>query len=418
MLALAVLNDHPANVPSVSLSDSELAAVVAPWAPQMNDPEIAFRSAGHTAIFGKPYDEAGPFPYGSITKSFTAVLTLRLAEKGLLHLDDPLSRFDKNLPGHERVTIAELLNHTSGLPEYFYGFDPAKHADESAIDRAISRAAANSKLVEGRFFYSNSNFYLLGEICSQAAKLPLADLYRTYICDPLHLTAKPGRRPTFDLGWYGGAGELEGSIADLPAFGSAVATRDPRLLTPASWARFDDRSVSMIEPPSPTRPQTYACGLIGANMSVYRTLSHGGTVPSNAGVDEFNSMLIVRPGSSGQSYAVFNRKGWGNPDLNATYGAFAACCATADTKGWLEAFAAGVDPGRIEVWKRDGVLAPDFAPDGNARSLGHLKSFIITGQLVRGDRIELQGTATGDEGSAEVLAVYGRGGRLESLRIR
>src|SRR6187549_227079 len=66
-----------------------------------------------------PVDAGTSFRIGSLTKNFTAAAILKLAEQGKLGLDDPLSRtvpeFDT---GGRTVTIRQLLNHTSGIPEY------------------------------------------------------------------------------------------------------------------------------------------------------------------------------------------------------------------------------------------------------------------------------------------------------------
>src|SRR5262245_15727187 len=59
------------------------------------------------------------FRVGSLTKTFVAALTIRLADRGMLSLDDPMGRF---LPGllrdGDRVTIRDLLDHRAGLFDY------------------------------------------------------------------------------------------------------------------------------------------------------------------------------------------------------------------------------------------------------------------------------------------------------------
>jgi CubicO group peptidase (beta-lactamase class C family) len=57
-----------------------------------------------------------PFEVGSITKTFVAALVLKLAEDGMLALDDRLSRWVPELPGSRRITLRQLLNHTAGRP--------------------------------------------------------------------------------------------------------------------------------------------------------------------------------------------------------------------------------------------------------------------------------------------------------------
>jgi D-alanyl-D-alanine carboxypeptidase len=60
------------------------------------------------------------FAIGSVTKNFVATLVLSLAEEGVLSLDDPVSKW---LPTYDHIdgniTIRQLLNHTSGVYNYF-----------------------------------------------------------------------------------------------------------------------------------------------------------------------------------------------------------------------------------------------------------------------------------------------------------
>lgn len=81
------------------------------------------------------------FRIGSLTKQFTAAAILRLVDENKLRLDDPLVKY---LPGNpaswEKVTIRELLGHTSGIPSYTMYKDfgeklmPVEHTPEQLID--------------------------------------------------------------------------------------------------------------------------------------------------------------------------------------------------------------------------------------------------------------------------------------------
>jgi len=64
-------------------------------------------------------DASTPFRIGSLAKQFTAAAILKLAEQGKLDLEDPLSRYMPEFDTDGRlVRIRELLNHTSGIPQY------------------------------------------------------------------------------------------------------------------------------------------------------------------------------------------------------------------------------------------------------------------------------------------------------------
>jgi len=67
---------------------------------------------------GRAVTVADRFHIGSVSKLYTAALILRLSEEGLLSLDDPVSRFVADVPNGDRITVRQLLNHTSGLANY------------------------------------------------------------------------------------------------------------------------------------------------------------------------------------------------------------------------------------------------------------------------------------------------------------
>ena len=65
-----------------------------------------------------PVDPDVPWNIGSATKTFVAVVVLQLADEGHLDLDAGIERFLPDLPGADRITPRQLLQHTSGLGEY------------------------------------------------------------------------------------------------------------------------------------------------------------------------------------------------------------------------------------------------------------------------------------------------------------
>ncbi|MBL7770059.1 MAG: beta-lactamase family protein [Flavipsychrobacter sp.] len=110
------------------------------------------------------------FPIASLTKQFTAVAILQLAEQGMLSLEDPIVKFFPDFPSGDSITIHMLLNHTSGLKEFsqYPGlFDrefPYPHEVlRDTIINKIKRLPLN--FPPGSFWgYSNTNYVLLGYI--------------------------------------------------------------------------------------------------------------------------------------------------------------------------------------------------------------------------------------------------------------
>jgi len=115
-----------------------------------------------------PMQVASVFKIGSITKQFTAVAVLQLAEQGKLGLQDDITRFIPDYPtGGRKITIEHLLTHTSGIWDYSSMADVAKHG---AMDFTPVEMIDHFKNQPMRFDpgtkweYSNSNYALLGAI--------------------------------------------------------------------------------------------------------------------------------------------------------------------------------------------------------------------------------------------------------------
>jgi len=127
----------------------------------------------------------------SITKPFTATMVMMLAERGLLNLDERMCTYLPNCPMHwQEITILNLLNHTSGVPEYTtllgareQSRDP--HNVSDLID--IFRNEALLFPPGETFQYSNSNFILLGAIIEQVTREPYAHFLEKAILNPLDI---------------------------------------------------------------------------------------------------------------------------------------------------------------------------------------------------------------------------------------
>jgi len=106
------------------------------------------------------------FHIGSITKTFTAALVMQLDQEGLISLDDPISRWI-DYPGGERITVAMLLGHTSGIADFTD--DPA-YRSLGRPQEMIALAARLPRVFApgARWAYSNTNYTMLGVIAEKA----------------------------------------------------------------------------------------------------------------------------------------------------------------------------------------------------------------------------------------------------------
>lgn len=130
------------------------------------------------------------YKIGSISKTFTAVLTFKLIEAGKLSLDTPLSKFYPNITNAEDITIGQMLNHHSGIGSYtdspdFMTYYQSPQTPEQMVARIEALPAAFEPGEKAA--YSNSNYLLLGYILEQLSGQSYANLLNKHIVDPLHL---------------------------------------------------------------------------------------------------------------------------------------------------------------------------------------------------------------------------------------
>src|SRR5690349_4651879 len=113
------------------------------------------------------------FRLGSITKQFTATLTMQLVEQGKIKLDAKISDY---LPDYrqdigQKVTIHQLLTHTSGIPSYTSqpGFFQNVSRNPYKVDEFVKKYASGNLEFEpgSKYSYNNSGYFLLGAIIEQ-----------------------------------------------------------------------------------------------------------------------------------------------------------------------------------------------------------------------------------------------------------
>ena len=133
------------------------------------------------------------FRIGSVTKSFTAMLVLQLVEQGKLKLDDPVGNYlpDFQNSPKSKITINQLLTHTSGLPDYnnvpeFFRAVQSGYLSEAEI---IKRISAYDLLFEpgAKFGYSNDGYRLLGAIIEKVTNKSYEQVLQDNILTPLKM---------------------------------------------------------------------------------------------------------------------------------------------------------------------------------------------------------------------------------------
>ncbi len=145
---------------------------------------------------GSPLEPGTAFPVASVTKSFTAALALDAARSGAVDLDAPIDRW-VDWPGGDRITLRQLLLHTSGIAGFGNKHDPVTAHDTLVLD-AGRRYTIDEVLDAARplpaigppgagTYYSNTNYLLAGRILERALGRPFGDLLADRIARPLAL---------------------------------------------------------------------------------------------------------------------------------------------------------------------------------------------------------------------------------------
>ncbi|MEU8573925.1 serine hydrolase domain-containing protein [Streptomyces asoensis] len=251
-----------------------------------------------TSVDGHAPDENVQYRIGSITKTFTAVLVLRLRDEGLLDLADAL---EKHLPGTGagEATVAELLAHTGGLAAESPG--PWWERTSGSLRPELSDVLGDGTALHPtgrRYHYSNPGYALLGALVEELRGAPWEEVLRREVLEPLGLdrtSVHPQApaaggwavhpwadvmlpEPAEDFGRMAAAGQLWSTTADLARFAVFLARGDERVLSAETLRE-------MATPAAPAGPSDVADGAAyGLGLQIQHRdgrllVGHSGSVP-------------------------------------------------------------------------------------------------------------------------------------------
>lgn len=212
------------------------------------------------------------FRIGSVTKTFSAVVLLQLADEGRLRLDAPVNTYLPGLLPDRRITVRQVLGHRSGLYDYTEdlfartvpGFEAVRNkvfTYRQLVQLSLRHRPTNAP--GAAYSYSNTNFVVAGLLIEKLTGRPVATAYQDRIIRPLGLrdtfyvhprTTIPGAHthgyltpdragaPLVDAteqtaSWAQSAGAMISSARDLNTFFSALARG--KLLAPARQAQLE-----------------------------------------------------------------------------------------------------------------------------------------------------------------------------------
>jgi CubicO group peptidase (beta-lactamase class C family) len=251
---------------------------------------------GWGSVDGSVPDGNIQYRIGSITKTFVAVLVLRLRDEGRLALTDPL---DEHLPGTVagQATVGALLAHTAGLASEAPGPWWERTPGELRPDLADVLGSDPQVHAAGqRHHYSNPGYALLGALVQRIRGETWGEVLRREVLEPLGMSrttllpvaphaagwaAHPWAdvllaEPAVDAGRMAPAGQLWSTVADLGRFAAFLLDGDERVLHP-------DTVAQMRAPASPPEATSWDSGY-GLGMQLLRRdgrllAGHTGSMP-------------------------------------------------------------------------------------------------------------------------------------------
>jgi CubicO group peptidase (beta-lactamase class C family) len=258
---------------------------------------------------------------GSISKSFTAVTLMQLAEREILKLDEPVEKYFSairglaNPPsGMKVITFRMLASHTAGLirePELQDAASGPIYLWEAKILESIPKTSFKTPPLT-EYSYSNIGFGILGLALSRAARVPFMDLVTEQIFKPLGMnsstfilnspdlwarmsvgytrdrntgkvSAEAATREHFGRGYKVPNGGIYSTVGDMAKFAAALMGVSPvRILSPESRKE-------MLSPQAPAK--TYGIGLTLRETNGVTYAGHGGSVAG------YNADLLFEPRS-------------------------------------------------------------------------------------------------------------------------
>lgn len=253
----------------------------------------------------QPVTPADHSRIGSITKTMTATVILQLIDEGKIAFDDVIDTYVPGMPNGSTATIKNLLEMQTGIPTYTdgtpvvdqYAADPTTaFTPQQLVDSVKDKPAMFAPGTQ--FFYSNTNYVLLGMVIEKVTGKTIADNFGERLLTPLGMTqtSVPGTSTVLPEPFLSGvstqtnpegtikdatnwnpslaftAGEVISTLDDLHKWGVALGTGEG-ILTPATQQLRVDSVKTTVPPNSPER--SYGMGIV--NTAGW--LGHTGEIP-------------------------------------------------------------------------------------------------------------------------------------------
>ena len=248
-------------------------------------------------VSGEPCTPATRFQAASIGKNFIAASALLLRERGMLELDDPVSRWWPAPPAWEGMTVAHLLSHTAGLP-HWSGLPSFEVTDPPSAAALLAQAAELPLLSPPgeRWSYSGVGFLLAAAVVEAAAGEGYSAFVQSNLFEPLGMSSTtsghlPERRATGHIGdrpvapspglvALPGTGDVWTTVEDLDRYAQAALAG--LVLSEASWRLMSAQHVAIEAPdarPGPVITSGYGYGTYIGGIEGRSVFFHTGDNP-------------------------------------------------------------------------------------------------------------------------------------------
>jgi CubicO group peptidase (beta-lactamase class C family) len=261
------------------------------------DGQIAYAKAYGTAKLSPRVPAAADmrFPIGSVSKQFTAAAILRLREQGKIKLDDKASKYVPEIEHGDEITVHQLLDHTSGLRDYWPQDFMIPPMREPTTPLAILQRWATGALdfAPGTDWqYSNTGFVAAGVASERISGKPLFQQLQEGVFTPLGMTSviEASVNPSPDVSgytryalgpvraaesdranWMYAAGGLAMTASDLARWDISLIDRS--LLKPDSYEQmFTTTKLAS------GKDTNYGLGVAVNTTNGRKTIAHGGEV--------------------------------------------------------------------------------------------------------------------------------------------
>jgi len=246
------------------------------------------------------------FRLGSITKQFTSMLIMQLVEQGKISLEGKLSTYlpDYRKDTGEKVTVHNLLTHTSGIPSYtgLPRFFQDVSRNPYSVGEFVKKYCSGDLEFEpgSKFSYDNSGYFLLGAIIEKVTGKPYEQVLKERILDPLNMKDTGyDHHETIMKRRASGYQRSPGGIINAPyldmslpyAAGSLYSTVDDLYL----WdqALYSDKLLSPKYKELMFKPflQNYAYGWVSSKLTLGGSTESVPAIAHGGGINGFNTLI-------------------------------------------------------------------------------------------------------------------------------